>query len=146
MLNWLAWGPGFSLGKAELWGGDGERSHPFGFSWKESHHNARHLQPWPPRRYCVDNCFPPSGSWEKHRAEFSTALAFVPLTLQKYSIQEMELPLCWSWVLQTSKPSKKSVLLRYRLGWQQTHFWSLTQTSHKEVWEGSAIAGSPHKS
>lgn len=32
MLNWLAWGLGFSsLGRAELWGGDREGSHPFGF-------------------------------------------------------------------------------------------------------------------
>lgn len=31
----------------------------------------------------MDNSFPPSGSWEKDRAEFSTTLAFVSLTLQK---------------------------------------------------------------
>lgn len=37
----------------------------------------------------------------------------------------MELPLYWSWISQTPKTSNKSVLLRYKHAWLQTHFWQV---------------------
>ena len=37
----------------------------------------------------------------------------------------MELPLRWSWISQIPKTSNKSVLLRYKHGWLQIHFWQV---------------------